>query len=138
MAEAAVAANFSPVTAMAGVAAYGRVAQLALTPAQASLILHERLCQEVVTAKAAYEAKRLDTMCRHIEKTTRVLLALQNDLKLKRGDVNGAILSRLYLDLYQRLTSILGNSDVSAEYDDIISIMQSFNNKLSTAARSAA
>jgi flagellin-specific chaperone FliS len=125
-------------TAMAGVAAYGRVAQSALTPAQASLILHERLCQEVVTAKAAYEAKRLDTMCRHIEKTTRVLLALQNDLKLKRGDVNGAILSGLYLDLYQRLTSILGNSDVSAEFDEITSIMQSFNNKLSTAARSAA
>ncbi len=116
-------------TAMAGVAAYGRVAQSAL---------HERLCQEVVTAKAAYEAKRLDTMCRHIEKTTRVLLALQNDLKLKRGDVNGAILSGFYLHLYERLTSILINDDVFAAFDDVIYKMQSFNNKLSTAARAAA
>ncbi len=123
---------------MAGVAAYGRVAQSALTPAQASLILHERLCQEVVAAKAAYEAKRLDTMCRHIEKSTRVLLALQNDLKLKRGDVNGAILSGFYLHLYERLTSILINEDVFAAFDDVIYKMQSFNNKLSTAARAAA
>jgi flagellin-specific chaperone FliS len=135
---ATAAANYVSTSAMAGVAAYGRVAQSALTPAQASLILHERLCQEVVAAKAAYEAKRLDTMCRHIEKSTRVLLALQNDLKLKRGDVNGAILSGFYLHLYERLTSILINEDVFAAFDDVIYKMQSFNNKLSTAARAAA
>jgi flagellin-specific chaperone FliS len=123
---------------MAGAAAYGRVAQSALSPAQSSLILHERLCQEVVAAKAAYEAKRLDTMCRHTEKVTRVLLALQNDIKRRPGNVEGAILSGFYLHLYSSLTAILQNNDVSTSYDDIISKMNMFNNKLSAAAMRAA
>jgi flagellin-specific chaperone FliS len=123
---------------MAGVAAYGRAAQSALSPAQSSLILHERLCQEVVAAKAAYDAKRLDTMCRHTEKVTRVLLALQNDIKRRPGDVDGAILSGFYLHLYSSLTAILQNDDVPAAYDDLISKMNMFNAKLSAAARAAA
>ena len=123
---------------MAGVAAYGRAAQSALSPAQSSLILHERLCQEVVAAKAAYDAKRLDTMCRHTEKVTRVLLALQNDIKRRPGDVDGAILSGFYLHLYSNLTAILQSDDVPAAYDDLISKMNMFNAKLSAAARAAA
>ncbi|MHB8284541.1 MAG: flagellar protein FliS [Caulobacteraceae bacterium] len=123
---------------MSGAAAYGRAAQSALSPGQASLILHERLCQEVVAAKAAYEAKRLDVMCRHQQKCMRVLLALQNDIKPKKGDVNGAILSGFYLHLFNKIMIILRNDDVPAGFDEIISLMRKFNNKLSTAARAAA
>lgn len=136
VAQAAVINN-SP-SAMAGAAAYGRAAQSALSPAQASLILHERLCQEVVAAKAAYEAQRLDTMCRHLEKTSRVLLALQNDINLKPGYVDGAILSGFYLHLHSSLTAILVNDDIPAACDDVVTKMKMFNNKLSTAARAAA
>ena len=123
---------------MAGVAAYGRAAQSALSPAQSSLILHERLCQEVVAAKAAYDAKRLDTMCRHTEKVTRVLLALQNDIKRRPGDVDGAILSGFYLHLHAALSTILNNDNATSVYDDVISKMKMFNNKLSAAAMAAA
>jgi hypothetical protein len=77
-------------------------------------------------------------MCRHIEKTTRVLLSLQNDIKRKPGDVDGAILSGFYLHLHAGLSLILGNDDVPSAYEEVIAKMQMFNNKLSTAARAAA
>ena len=67
-----------------------------------------------------------------------ILLALQNDIKRRPGDVDGAILSGFYLHLYSNLTAILHNDDVPAAFDDAINKMQMFNNKLSTAARAAA
>ena len=123
---------------MAGARAYGRAAQSALSPAQASLILHERLCQEVVAAKAAYEAKRLDTMCRHTQKCMTVLLALSSDLAQKPKAKSSNVLNGLYLHLFERLLKILRHDDVVAEFDDVISLMHNFNRTLSLTARAAA
>ncbi len=101
-------------------------------------MLHERLCIEVLAAKAAYEAKRLDTMCRHQQKCMRVLLALQNDLKPKLGDANIDILSGFYLHLFNKIRTVLRNKDVPVAFDEVISLLSSFNRKLYLAARTAA
>ncbi len=125
MAQAA-AHDYRPSAAAAGARAYASTAQTALNPVQASLLLHEQLWQELVRAKSAYEAGRLDQMCRRTEKCLRVLLMLQGDLEPKPGAVDKLILSGLYLHLYERIRTVQRNREVGAAFDETILILQRF------------
>jgi flagellin-specific chaperone FliS len=125
MAQAA-AHDFRPSPAAAGARAYAATAQAALSPVQASLLLHEQLWQELVRAKSAYEAGRLDQMCRRTGKCMRVLLQLQAGLKLRPGAVDTLILSGLYLHLFERIRTAQRGPDVGAAFDEAILMLQRF------------
>jgi len=129
------AAETSPTLAY-GLRAYATASQATLSPGEASLRLHERLCQELMAAKRAYQERRLDRMCRHLEKCLRVLLALQSDLKLTPGAAGPLILSGFYLHLFQRVRTILRNAEVEGAFDDVIAMVRRFCAKM-RAAQSA-
>lgn len=112
--------------------AYGRSAQLAMTPAQASVSLHERLCQELVEAKAAYQVGRLDRMCRHNDRCMRFFLLMRNDLLQRSPGSASAVLAGFYLHLHQRIFKLLSRADVVAEFDELITLLQSFCTRMRT------
>jgi len=105
-----------------------------MSPAQASLLLHERLCQELAAAKLAYRDRRLDRMCRHIDKCLIVLLALQGDVTPAAGEAGPLILSGFYLHLCQKVRLILRNPKVEEAFDEIISTLRAFCEKMRAAA----
>jgi len=127
------AEEFSPEIA-AGVRAYGRATHAVLTPVQASIQVHERLCQELIAAKAAYEQRRLDIMCRHTQTCMRALLILQGSIKPEPGAKDKLILSGFYLHMVERLIKVQHNKDVLGAFDEIIGLMQGFCRKMWTAA----
>ena len=106
-----------------------------MTPTEASIALHERICYEIIAAKSAYQARRLDRMCRHIEKCLRVLLALENDVKLVKGAAEPVILANFYLHVFERLRTVQRNRNVEAAYDAIIGDMRYFCEKMRTSSR---
>jgi flagellin-specific chaperone FliS len=117
-----------------GLRAYAQVAQATMGPRQASLLLHERLCRELMSAKHAYQQGRLDRMCRHIEKCLRVLIVLQSGVKPAPGEPGPLILSGFYLDLFQRVRMILRNPKVEDAFDGVISNLRVFCEKMRAAA----
>jgi len=127
------AEDFSPEVA-AGVRAYGRATHAVLTPVQASIQVHERLCQELIAAKAAYEVRRLDNMCRHTQTCMRALLILHGSIKPERGAKDKLILAGFYLDMFERVRTVLHSDDVPATFDEIIGLMQNFCRKMWVAA----
>jgi flagellin-specific chaperone FliS len=127
--QTATAEDFSPSVA-AGVRAYGRATHAVLTPVQASIQVHERLCQELIAAKAAYEARRLDNMCRHTHTCMRTLLILHGGIKLEPGAKDRLILDGFYLHMFERIRTVLHNKDVSGAFDEIIGLMQRFCRKM--------
>lgn len=108
------------------------VTEAAMPPALATIIVHERLGRELTAAKAAYQARRLDQMCRHIEKCRTVLLTLSNGVKLKPGAAAPLILRNFYLHLFRQLLNILRHQDVPAAFDGLISTLDQFCSKLRT------
>jgi len=76
--------------------AYRTTADAGLSPADAAIILHERLCRELCAAKLAYEQKALDRMCLHTTRCTHVLLELRSGVKVESGDVGARALDQLY------------------------------------------
>ncbi len=131
--QTATADDFSPERA-AGVRAYGRATQAVLTPVQASIQLHERLCQELIAAKAAYQARRLDNMCRHTQTCMRALLILHGGIKIEPGAKGRLILDGFYLHMFERVRTVLHNKDVPGAFDEIIGLMQRFCRKMWVAA----
>jgi flagellin-specific chaperone FliS len=128
----AAATNYSS-RAASGLRAYAQaaeVAQSAMSPTQASVLLHERLCQELMAAKSAYRANQLDRMCRHLSKCRRVLLVLHSDIKLTAGATGPLILSAFYLHLFEKLHAILRNPSVEAVFDELIGTLRSFCDKM--------
>ncbi|MDR3511965.1 MAG: flagellar protein FliS [Caulobacteraceae bacterium] len=116
--------------------AYAQVSQAVMSSKQASLILHERLWREIVAAKAAYRARRLDQMCRHLDKCSRVLLALHADLKPAAGEAGPVILGGFYLHLFQNLRTILRKADVEAAYDEQIHMLRAFCEQMRSVTQS--
>lgn len=111
-----------------------RVADAALPPAQASILLHERLRLELTAARAAYDARRLDQMCRHIERCQTVLISLADGVTLKRGAAAPLILRNFYLHLFRRLRVAHRAKDAPAAFDELISLVSRFCAKLRSAA----
>ena len=107
-----------------------------MSPTQASLLLHERLCQELMAAKSAYRAHQLDRMCRHLSKCRRVLLVLHTDIKLTSGAVGPLILATFYLHLFEKLRTILRNPSVEAAFDELIGTLRVFCDKMRAQAPS--
>jgi hypothetical protein len=131
-AAAQVADDASPKFA-ADVRAYGRAVRAVLTPAQASIQVHERLWQELVAAKAAYEAGQLDKMCRHTQTCMRALMILHGSIKLKPGAKDQLILGGFYLDMFERIRTILHKDDVIGAFDVTIALMMTFCRKMRAA-----
>jgi flagellin-specific chaperone FliS len=125
--------------AATGLRAYAQaaeIAQNAMSPTQASLLLHERLCQELMAAKSAYRSGQLDRMCRHLSKCRRVLLVLHTDIKLTSGAAGPLILSTFYLHLFEKLSTILRNPSVEAAFDELIGTLRAFCDKMRSQAAS--
>ncbi len=101
-----------------------------MSPPQASLLLHERLCQELMAAKSAYRTGQLDRMCRHLSKCRRVLLVLHNDINLASGAPGPLILSAFYLHLFEKVCTILRNASVEAAFDELTATLRVFCDKM--------
>jgi flagellin-specific chaperone FliS len=106
--------------------AYQSTAESALGPADAVVTLHERLCQELISAKSAYERKALDQMCRHTAKCTHVLLELRSDPKLKTGGAGAQALDRLYLYLFLNIARIQRVKDPASKFQELIDLIWMF------------
>lgn len=130
MAQAETRRPASAAAAGAGARAYAQVAQAVMSPTQASLMVHEGLRRRMAAAKAAYEAGRLDQMCRHLDRCSRVLLALGGELRPGPGERERAVLRGFYLHMFQKLRTILRQPDVPAAFDQQIELMRRFCEKL--------
>lgn len=121
--------------AAAGMRAYAQVAQAIMSAPQASILMHEGLRRQIVAAKAAYSARRLDQMCRHLEKCSRVLLALGAVTGAGPANREQVLLRGFYLHLFQQLRTILRQPDVEAAFDAQIDLLQQFCEKLRAGGR---
>lgn len=123
---------YAPVVSQ-GLRAYAAAARSSLSPREASLMLHEMLCAELLAAKRAYTERRFDQMCRRQTRCMEVLLALQTDIRGAGGGVGGATLSGFYGHLYQRVRLAARRDDVAAEFERIADLLAGFCRKMRAA-----
>ena len=98
--------------------AYRHAAEAAMSPADAAVTLHERLCQELFAAKIAYERGALDRMCLHTARCTQVILELRGGLKPESGE-GARALDRLYLHLFLGVARVLRVDDPARKLQDM-------------------
>ncbi len=123
---------YAPVVSQ-GLRAYAAAARSTLSPREASVMLHEMLCGELLAAKRAYTDRRLDQMCRRQTRCMEVLLALQTDIQGAAGAIGGATLSGFYGHLYERVRLAGRRADVAAEFDRITALLAGFCRKMRAA-----
>ncbi len=112
--------------------AYRMTADAGLSPADAAIALHERLCRELFAAKLAYEQKALDRMCLHTTRCTHVLLELRSGVKVEGGDDGARALEQLYLHLFWGVARVLRAKEPAKRLQYIIDILWKLSREMRT------
>lgn len=82
--------------------------------------LYRGIINNIEQAKASYKEGRLDTMCNQIEKTNKILIALQSHLNFDQGGDAANVLNHFYTTTFGDLTSVLRKDNPEEEFDRII------------------
>lgn len=104
--------------------AYAAASVQAHGPRQVLLLLHEAMARELIQAKAAYERRALDQMCRHIEACTKILLALTCNLDFAAAGPGGDQLRLHYQRLMRRIGRIARETNVTGSIQLSVGIIQ--------------
>ena len=78
-------------------AAYGNVQAGTMSGFAVTAELYSGMIKFVGQAKSSYEAGRLDDMCLYIQKTNKILMALQSNLNFEEGGQASVFLNSYYL-----------------------------------------
>lgn len=81
--------------------------------------LYKGMIKFVGQAKNAYEVGRLDDMCMYIQKTNKILIALQSHLDFEQGGQASVFLNDFYTGVFAKLFKVLHAENPAAEFDEV-------------------
>lgn len=97
--------------------AYGIRQEANLSGFEVTAKLYEGMIRFVGQAKAAYKNNQLEDMVMYVQKTNKILAALQGHLNFEEGGEASVYLNDLYMEIFKRLTFVLRADDTEAEFD---------------------
>lgn len=86
--------------------------------------LYKGMIGNIKQAKAAYQAGKLDEMCRLNDKTIKILVALQSHLDFEEGADAAEYLNKFYNSIFASLTKILRKPSPERSFDQIIAAIE--------------
>lgn len=86
--------------------------------------LYKGIIQNIEQAKRSYESGRLDEVCASIEKTNRILVALQTHLDFDKGGEAALFLNEFYNGIFASLAQIFRKPNPEEEFDQILAHIQ--------------
>lgn len=82
--------------------------------------LYKGMIKNIEHAKESYTSGQLDVMSNHIQKTNRILVALQSHLDFEQGGEASLFLNQFYNGVFVSLTKILSNPNPEESFDQIL------------------
>ena len=86
--------------------------------------LYKGMIKFVGQAKNSYEKGRLDDMCLYIQKTNKILMALQSHLDFDQGGKAAVFLNDFYTGIFSRLFKVLNTENPAAEFDEVHNMLR--------------
>lgn len=99
--------------------AYSNVQSGSMSGFEVVAELYKGMIRFVGQAKSAYEAGNLEDMCFYIQKTNKILIALQSNLNFEEGGEASVFLNDFYTDVFTKLFKILRSENPVAEFDAV-------------------
>lgn len=81
--------------------------------------LYKGMIKFVGQAKKSYQGGQLDDMCHYIQKTNKILMALQSHLDFEQGGEAAVFLNDFYTGMFSKLFKVLRADDPAAEFDEV-------------------
>ena len=100
-------------------AAYGNRQSGTMSGFEVVAELYKGMIKFVGLAKSAYEVGRLDEMCNYIQKTNKILIALQSNLDFEQGGEAAVFLNDFYTGVFSKLVLVLRKDNPAAEFDEV-------------------
>ncbi len=104
--------------------AYGQVQQANISGFEVVSELYKGMIRFVGQAKESYKIGRLDDMCMYIEKTNKILIALQSHLDFEQGGEASVFLNDFYNGIFGKLFKVLRADNPEAEFDEVYEILK--------------
>ncbi len=82
--------------------------------------LYKGMIRNVENAKSAYKQGKLDEMCELIEKTNKILIALQSHLNFEDGGEAAQTLNTFYNGIFGSLAQILRTKTPEEDFDKVL------------------
>ncbi len=86
--------------------------------------LYKGIIKNIESAKESYKIGRLDDMCNYIDKTNKILIALQSHLNFEKGEEAAETLNHFYNNTFGALVQVLRKPNPEQEFDKIIASIQ--------------
>ncbi len=86
--------------------------------------LYKGIIKNVEHAKESYKIGRLDDMCTQIEKTNKILVALQAHLNFDNGGEAADTLNNFYNNTFASLAQVLRKPNPEDEFDKVLRSIQ--------------
>ncbi len=99
--------------------AYGNTQAGTMSGFEVVAELYKGMIKFVGQAKTAYEAGKLDDMCMYIQKTNKILMALQSHLDFEQGGEAAVFLNDFYTGIFAKLFKVLRAEDPLGEFDEV-------------------
>ena len=104
--------------------AYGGMQKSNMSGFEVTAELYKGMIRFVGLAKNAYEGGRLDDMCMYIEKTNKILMALQSNLNFEECGEASVFLNDFYTGIFAKLTMFLRDHDPVSTFDEVYEILK--------------
>jgi flagellar biosynthetic protein FliS len=105
-------------------AAYGARQDANMSGFEVTAKLYEGMLRFIGQAKNAHANNKLEDMCTYIQKTNKILMALQSNLNFEEGGQASVYLNDLYMEVFKRLFKVLRADDPQAEFDYVRSLLE--------------
>lgn len=99
--------------------AYGQAQQANISGFEVVAELYKGMIRFVGKAKESYNVGNLEDMCMHIEKTNKILIALQSHLDFEQGGEASIFLNDFYNSIFGKLFKVLREGDPEAIFDEV-------------------
>lgn len=86
--------------------------------------LYEGMIKFVGQAKRSYTDNQLEDMCNYIQKTNKILIALQSNLNFDDGGEAAVFLNDFYTSIFGKLVAVLRTDNPEAAFDDVHELLK--------------
>jgi len=109
---------------LAATLAYHQSDRLVGTPMDVFLALNDGLLRHLNAARTAYRQNQLDRMCRHSQKSLRIVLAIIGAFDPLSKQKGQRELRGFYTAAWRTITGVLSSPCPHSEFDDLIERLQ--------------
>lgn len=104
--------------------AYGSMQQNNMSGFEVTAELYKGMIRFVGLAKQSYIDNRLEDMCLYIQKTNKILIALQSNLNFEEGGETSIFLNDLYNEIFSKLFLVLRTENPEESFNEVHNLLK--------------